>query len=137
MPGRRRRRPCLRFARLRNCAPFDSGGWVLGLAQKQRGETAVLLRGSRGGLFAFAELWDRWKDPSGEWVRSCSIRTTTSNAVMSAAHDRMPVMLNGEDYDLWLDLGMKDVRVVSDLFWPFDPRAMLSGEQPGQSGAER
>ena len=34
-----------------------------------------------GELFAFAGLWNRWKDPSGQWVRSCSILTTSPNAV--------------------------------------------------------
>jgi putative SOS response-associated peptidase YedK len=32
-----------------------------------------------GELFAFAGLWDRWKDPNGQWVKSCSILTTTPN----------------------------------------------------------
>ena len=39
---------------------------------------------NEGELFAFAGLWDRWKDPSGNWVKSCSILTTTPNAVTSA-----------------------------------------------------
>jgi putative SOS response-associated peptidase YedK len=32
-------------------------------------------------LFAFAGLWERWKDPAGRWIKSCSILTTTPNAV--------------------------------------------------------
>jgi putative SOS response-associated peptidase YedK len=36
-----------------------------------------------GELFAFAGIWDRWKDPSGQWVKSCSILTTTPNASFS------------------------------------------------------
>ena len=44
-----------------------------------------------GALFAFAGLWDRWRDPSGEWIKSCSILTTTPNVVTAAVHDRMPV----------------------------------------------
>jgi putative SOS response-associated peptidase YedK len=77
-----------------------------------------------GELFAFAGLWDRWKDPLGQWIRSCSILTTTPNAVTSSIHDRMPVILNRDDYDLWLDPGMQDTAVVSDLLRPFDARAM-------------
>ena len=38
-----------------------------------------------GELFAFAGLWDHWKDPSGHWVKSCSILTTTANAVTALA----------------------------------------------------
>src|ERR1700733_6590865 len=37
-----------------------------------------------GQAFAFAGIWERWKDPSGQWIKSCSILTTTPNAVTSA-----------------------------------------------------
>ena len=77
-----------------------------------------------GELFAFAGLWDRWKDPSGQWVKSCSILTTTPNAVTSAVHDRMPVILDPDSYNLWLDPGMNDVREVSALMKPHDARLM-------------
>jgi putative SOS response-associated peptidase YedK len=46
-----------------------------------------------GELFAFAGIWDRWKDPGGSAVETCSILTTTPNAVTTAVHDRMPVIL--------------------------------------------
>jgi putative SOS response-associated peptidase YedK len=77
-----------------------------------------------GQLFAFAGLWDGWKDASGNWVKTCSILTTTPNAVTSAIHDRMPVILNPESYDLWLDPGMTNVQVVSELLKPYDPKSM-------------
>jgi putative SOS response-associated peptidase YedK len=75
-------------------------------------------------LFAFAGIWDCWKDPSGQWVKSCSILTTTPNAVTSAVHDRMPVILDPDGYDLWLDPGMNDVGAVSELLKPYDARLM-------------
>jgi putative SOS response-associated peptidase YedK len=78
-----------------------------------------------GELFAFAGLWDRWKDPSGSWVKTCSILTTRPNAVTSAVHDRMPVILDPYAYDLWLDPGMKDVSAASELLKPYDARLML------------
>jgi len=53
-------------------------------------------------------------------VETCSILTTTPNALTSAVHDRMPVILDPDGYDLWLDPGMRDVSVVSDLLKPFD-----------------
>lgn len=77
-----------------------------------------------GELFAFAGLWDGWKDANGNWIKTCSILTTTPNAVASAIHDRMPVILDPDSYDLWLDPGMTDVRVVSEFLKPFDPSAM-------------
>ena len=77
-----------------------------------------------GGLFAFAGLWERWRDPSGQWVKSCSILTTTPNAVTSAIHDRMPVILGKGDYDVWLDPGMQNVAAISEMLKPFDPSLM-------------
>jgi len=77
-----------------------------------------------GELFAFAGLWESWRDPSGQWVKSFSILTTTPNDVTSAVHDRMPVILGKDDYDLWLDPGMQNVAAISDLLKPFDPLVM-------------
>ena len=77
-----------------------------------------------GQLFAFAGLWDGWRDSTGEWVKTCSILTTTPNAVTAAVHDRMPVILDQDSYDLWLDPGMQDVAAASELLKPFDARFM-------------
>jgi len=77
-----------------------------------------------GELFAFAGLWDRWKDLNGNWIKTCSILTTTPNAVTSAVHDRMPVILDRADYDLWLDPGMTNVEAVSEILRPCDARIM-------------
>ena len=77
-----------------------------------------------GELFAFAGLWERWKDLSGQWIKSCSILTTTPNVVTSAVHDRMPVILGPADYDLWLDPGMKNVGALSEILKPYDARMM-------------
>jgi putative SOS response-associated peptidase YedK len=70
-------------------------------------------------MFAFAGIWDGWKEPSGQWIRSCSILTTTPNVVTSAVHDRMPLILDRDNYDLWLDPGMNNVEAISELFKPY------------------
>ena len=79
-----------------------------------------------GELFAFAGLWDRWKDASGAWLTSCSILTTTPNAVTSTVHDRMPVILNRRDYDFWLDPGIGNVCAVCEPLKPYDAQQMRS-----------
>ena len=79
-----------------------------------------------GKLFAFAGIWERWKDPGGEVLETCSILTTTPNAVTSAVHDRMPVVLDPDNYDVWLDHGMTNTDAASDLLKPFDARQMRS-----------
>ena len=77
-------------------------------------------------MFAFAGLWDGWKDPNGEWVKTCSILTTTPNAVTSAIHNRMPVILDPGSYDLWLDPGMQNVGAITELLKPYNARSMRS-----------
>ena len=79
----------------------------------------------RGGeLFAFAGLWDGWRHATGQWIKTCSILTTTPNAVTGTVHDRMPVILSPDGYNLWLDPSITDVQVVSELLKPFDPSLM-------------
>ena len=75
--------------------------------QKQPGErTKQPYRfelGSRS-LFAFAGLWERWKDPeTGDATYSCTILTTAANETVAPIHHRMPVILPTEAYDEWLD----------------------------------
>lgn len=79
-----------------------------------------------GELFAFAGLWERWKNPDGEWVKSFSILTTAPNAVTSTVHDRMPVILDRADYDLWLDPAMTNVEAVTDMLKPYPADHMRS-----------
>jgi len=77
-------------------------------------------------LFAFAGIWDRWKNASGNAVETCSILTTTPNAVTAVVHDRMPVILDVDSYDLWLDPGMKDAGSLSELLRPCNAGIMRS-----------
>jgi putative SOS response-associated peptidase YedK len=73
---------------------------------------------NEGQLFAFASIWEGWKDPGGTLLETCSILTTTPNAVTSRVHDRMPVILDPGNYDVWLDPGMKKAEGLSDMLKP-------------------
>lgn len=74
---------------------------------------------SDGGLFAFAGLWDRWTDTRGQAVESCSILTTAANPLLQEIHNRMPVILQPDDYNSWLDSGGHDTKRVSTLLVPY------------------
>lgn len=63
-------------------------------------------------------------DASERSVMTCSILTTTPNAVTSAVHDRMPVILHQNSYDLWLDPGMKNTNEVCTLLKPCEAGMM-------------
>jgi putative SOS response-associated peptidase YedK len=77
-----------------------------------------------GEVFAFAGLWDQWKSANGELVESCSILTTTPNPVIADIHNRMPVILRKDDYDLWLDPKMRNLTAIGELLKPFDASRM-------------
>jgi putative SOS response-associated peptidase YedK len=79
---------------------------------------------SNGELFAFAGLWDRWRSPDGNLVESCTILTTMPNRLLADVHDRMPVILSPDNYDLWLDPGMKDAASAVALLKPYDAALM-------------
>jgi putative SOS response-associated peptidase YedK len=61
------------------------------------------IRMREGHPFAFAGLWEGWKDDGGPEIRSCAILTTAPNALAGEIHDRMPVILPVGAYDAWLD----------------------------------
>jgi putative SOS response-associated peptidase YedK len=52
--------------------------------------------------FSMAGIWDKWQSRYGEIIHSFSILTTGANALMSAIHDRMPVILRPEEEKIWL-----------------------------------
>jgi putative SOS response-associated peptidase YedK len=84
---------------------------------------------------AFAGLWDRWKDPAGGVLESYTIITTTPNELTATVHDRMPVILRPQDYDLWLAQPPRGVRAepvprleLLALLRPFPAERMAAHE---------
>ncbi len=55
-----------------------------------------------GDILAMAGLWEGWRGPDGEIVRSFVIVTTPANAEMAGIHDRMPAILDPADWETWL-----------------------------------
>jgi putative SOS response-associated peptidase YedK len=55
-----------------------------------------------GEIMALAGLWEGWKAPDGEILRTFAIITTDANAEMAALHDRMPVIIEQADWPFWL-----------------------------------
>lgn len=75
-------------------------------------------------IFAFAGIWNRWNSPLGEIIETCSILTTMPNALLADVHDRMPVILPLEHYDLWLDPGFRNTGDLKELLRPFNASLM-------------
>ncbi|UMZ35994.1 SOS response-associated peptidase [Priestia megaterium] len=78
-----------------------------------------------GRPFAFAGLWDEW-DKNGEPLYSCTIITTTPNEITQEVHNRMPVILEEDAYDVWMDSKMNDTEYLKSLLIPFPSKKMKS-----------
>src|SRR5438046_7864703 len=77
-----------------------------------------------GEVFALAGLWDQWRSPDGEIIESCTILTTTPNSLVADLHDRMPVIVPPDKYDLWLDPDVTDFEAIRDILKPYDANLM-------------
>ncbi|MHB8970157.1 MAG: SOS response-associated peptidase [Pirellulaceae bacterium] len=65
--------------------------------------------------FAFAGLWERGRDEHGAPIETCTIITTAADAWTRPIHDRMPIILNPDDYAYWLDPGHADCALLQHL----------------------
>ena len=72
-----------------------------------------------GRPFAFAGLWETWKSPDSGLVKSCTIITTSANERLESIHSRMPVILTPEAEELWLDSGIEDAEMASQVLAPY------------------
>ena len=88
----------------------------------------MLITANPGGLFAFAGLWETWKQPDDSWLLTCAIITTSANEFMKSIHDRMPVILPRESEASWLDSEEQDTAMLSELLLPYDSDRMEAYE---------
>jgi putative SOS response-associated peptidase YedK len=88
------------FKRRRCIVPIDSFYEWKRVGPKEKQPYAIGLEG--GGLMALAGLWENWKSPSDEWVRSFTIITTTPNELCGEVHNRMPVILPPDAWSTWI-----------------------------------
>ncbi len=68
--------------------------------------------------FALAGLWSRWVSADGEVIESCAIVTQAARPPVAAIHDRMPVVLEREAWDRWLDPELTDPDSLAPLLEP-------------------
>jgi putative SOS response-associated peptidase YedK len=78
-------------------------------------------------VFGLAGLYENWLDKqTGELLETCTIITTEANEVLKPVHDRMPVILKSENYDLWLDEKVKEAEKLENLLSPYPAHEMSS-----------
>lgn len=91
-----------------------------------RPKQPYLVRMRGGEIFAFAGLWENWRDEAhgGEWMRTFTIITTDANELVQPIHNRMPVIIGRENYAAWLGEESVDERRLLDILKPFPSERM-------------
>jgi len=84
---------------------------------------AIGLAGGR--IMAMAGLWETWRSPEGERIRSCTIVTTTPNELCAQLHNRMPVVLKQEAWPAWLGEEPVDPAHLKALLAPYPGDDMI------------
>jgi putative SOS response-associated peptidase YedK len=76
-------------------------------------------------LMALAGLWESWRSPAGERVRSFAIVTTEPNQLCAELHNRMPVILAAEVWPAWLGEEPADEAQLRSLLTPYPSDGMV------------
>ena len=117
-------RPAFRTAfRVRRClVPADGFyEWAGGRGPRQPYHIAL----TDGAPFAIAGLWERWSRQGEDVIESCTLLTTRANERVAAVHERMPVILEAEDHERWLDPDLRDPVRLRDLLRPLPAERLV------------
>ena len=79
-----------------------------------------------GEPFALAGLWEKWVAESGQAIHSCTILTTSPNALLAPIHHRMPVILAPEAEAAWLDRSVQEPDALRPLLSSYPAEAMTA-----------
>jgi putative SOS response-associated peptidase YedK len=66
------------------------------------GKTPFAVARVDGDPVAFGGIWEMWKSPDGELLQTFATITTDANRQLAAIQDRMPVIIEREDWPVWL-----------------------------------
>jgi putative SOS response-associated peptidase YedK len=97
-----------------------------GFYEWRRGARApqpYLIRRRDSRPMGLGAVWDHWRPPGSDprqmTIESCAVLTTPANALIAALHDRMPLVVDPANYELWLDPEVKDPARLQELLRPF------------------
>ena len=120
-------KPAFRSAfRKRRCLVVADGFYEWQPQENKKQKQPFYFRLSDGEPFALAGLWEHWQDATGEEIESCTVLTTEANDLMRPIHNRMPVILEAKNYDLWLDPEGTKPEVLQPLLHPYPPEEMTA-----------
>jgi len=106
-----------------------ASGFYEWLPQRDR-KQPYYIRLLNSSVIGFAGLWETRKADDGTELTTCCILTTEANDIVKPIHDRMPVILQPEDYNLWLDRNIHDPKELEKLYQPYPADLMYAHPVP-------
>lgn len=110
----------------RRCLILSDGFYEWNKTGEDKIPTYIFLNNHKP--FAFAGLWDNWKSPEGKIIYTCTIITTTPNELMAPIHNRMPVILQKQFIDFWLDSSYQKETELINILKPYPSDEMDAHE---------
>lgn len=116
-------KPAFRAAiKARRCIVPASGFFEWAATPKGKSPHYITIR--NGSPIPFAGIWESWESPDHGVIETCSILTTTANPLIRSIHDRMPVILQPQDFGFWLDRSVKAPTELLRLYTPYPEELM-------------
>lgn len=113
-----RDKPAFRAAMKRRRCLIPADGFYEWQAIGKGPKQPFFIHAKEGGPLAFAGLWETWIGPNGEELETAAIVTTTANSTLRPLHDRMPVIVSPDAFDLWLNSADVDDKTAEALIAP-------------------
>jgi putative SOS response-associated peptidase YedK len=98
---------------------------LVGLTTPTSASSLMAIALADRGIMALAGLWENWRSPTGERIRSFAIITTKPNELCAELHNRMPVVLKPEAWPEWLGEEPADEARLKSLLAPYPSDGMV------------
>jgi putative SOS response-associated peptidase YedK len=121
-------KPSFRTAyRRRRCLVLADGYYEWQSEPNKKSKTPFYIRLKSEAPFAFAGLWETWRSAEDDTsIMSCAIITTRPNPLLEPIHNRMPVILEPETYEQWLDPTEQSPDKLNGLLKPYPDSKMTA-----------
>lgn len=111
-------KPAFRAAMKRRRCLIPADGFYEWQATGKGPKQPFFIHAKSGAPLAFAGLWESWMGPNGEELETAAIVTTAANGTLRPLHDRMPVIVPPDAFDLWLNAANVDDKTAEALIQP-------------------
>jgi putative SOS response-associated peptidase YedK len=110
----------------RRCVILTNGFYEWRKDPLAKSKTPMFISMKSGRAFAFAGLWESWKQTDGTPLNTCTIITTEPNELMEEIHNRMPVILGRESFEAWLDPDIRKDDELREVLVPYETSEMTA-----------